>query len=340
MRAPKSIRNLYPHSVYKLIHLAFLGIILEKTQSKSLLTMCRYHVDEECLYYCRKCKVCICRICGQRLHDNHTKAGIQQAAEERKRSLEKILFEAKAEIVAVERKIRKQMELREKSKSRTAAAKKKVISNVEGLIQVLRDHENVVKVKLTEIDEKQEKNHSARLEKLETFASELRKSVERSEGIFQRDNAVEILEDENVVFTPCKELLSRCQKMKVYTPDDISYVVDTTNMTALREMIQQSLDQIFVSDHSRSVAQGKGLNEADLGAQAEFTVITKDSEGKQFYSEQGQVTVFVESMSGAEEVHIIDEKDGIYTVHYNPRSVGPYQIDIEINGWPLTGSSW
>lgn len=39
-------------------------------------------------------------------------------------------------------------------------------------------------------------------------------------------------------------------------------------------------------------------------------------------------------------MHIIDEKDGIYTVHYNPRSVGPYQIDIEINGWPLTGSSW
>lgn len=124
----------------------------------------------------------------------------------------------------------------------------------------------MVKVKLTEIDEKQEKNHMARLDKLETFASELRKSVERSEGIFQRDNAVEILEDEHFVFTPCKELLSRCQKMKVYTPDDISYVVDTTNMTALREMIQQSLDQIVVSDHSRSVAQGKGLNEADLGA--------------------------------------------------------------------------
>ena len=99
--------------------------------------------------------------------------------------MEKILFEAKAEIVAVERKIRKQKELREKSKSRTAAAKKKVISNVEGLIRVLRDHENVVKVKLTEIDEKQEKNHLAGLEKLETFASELRKSVERSEGIFQ-----------------------------------------------------------------------------------------------------------------------------------------------------------
>lgn len=77
--------------------------------------MCRYHVDEDCVYYCRKCKVCICRICGQRLHDNHSKAGIQQAVEERKRSLEKILFEAKAEIVAVERKIRKQMELRKKS---------------------------------------------------------------------------------------------------------------------------------------------------------------------------------------------------------------------------------
>ena len=302
--------------------------------------MCKYHETEELKYYCLQCKVCICHICAQIRHENHTKVGIQQAAEERKVPMAKILYEAKAEIVAVDSKINKQIELRKKSKARIGAAENKVTETVEELIQVLRDHEKAVKEKFTETDEKQEKDYVAQLQKLQMLATELKKSVEQGEVIFERDMAVEILEGENVVFAPCKELVSQCQKIQVHKPEDVNYVVNTGNVTDLKELVQLRLDQVVVNDHSQSVAEGKGLKEAELGAEANFTVTTRDSEGKEFYSEQEQLTVSISSPTGEEEVQITDRKDGNYTVHYKPKSVGRHHVAIEINGWPLTGSPW
>ena len=252
----------------------------------------------------------------------------------------KILYEAKAEIVAVDGKINKQIELRKKSKARITAAENKVTETVEELIQVLRDHEKTVKEKLTETDEKQEKDYVAQLQKLQMLATELKTSVEQGEDIFERDIAAEILKGENVVFAPCKELVSQCQKIQVHKPEDVNYVVNTGNVTVLKELVQLRLDQGVVNDHSQSVAEGKSLKEAEQGAKAIFTVTTRDTEGKQFYSEQEQVTVTISSPTGEEEKQITDCKDGNYTVHYKPKSVGRHDVAIEINGWPLTGSPW
>ena len=268
------------------------------------------------------------------------KIDIQQAAEERKVPMAKILYEAKVEIVAVDGKINKQIELRKKSKARIAAAENKVTETVEELIQVLREHEKTVKEKFTETDKKQEKDYVAQLRTLQMVATELKKSVKQGENIFQRDIAVEILEGENVVFADCKELVSQSQKIEVHKPEDVNYVVNTGNLTVLKQLVQLRLDQVVVNDHSQSVAEGKSLKEAEQGAKANFTVTTRDSEGKQFYSEQEQVTVTISSPTGEEEVQITDCKDGNYTVQYKAKSVGLHDVEIEINGWPLTGSPW
>ena len=93
-------------------------------------------------------------------------------------------------------------------------------------------------------------------------------------------------------------------------------------------------------DHSKSQAQGKGLKEVEQGVETNFTVTTRDSERKAFYSEREQVTVTIRSPTGEEEVQITDRKDGNYTVHYKPKSVGRHDVVIGVNGWPLTGSPW
>ena len=252
----------------------------------------------------------------------------------------KTLYKAKTEIVAVDSKINKQIELRKKSKARITAAENKVTETVEELVEILRDHEKMVKANLTEIDAKQEQDHVGELEKFQILATKLKCSVEHGEHIFQRDISVEILEEENVVFAPCKELVRQSQTIQIHKPEDVNYVVNTGNITVFKELVQLRLDQVVVNDHSQSVAEGKGLKEAELGAEANFTVTTRDAERKQFYSEQEQVTVTISSPTGEEEVQITDRKDGNYTVHYKPKSVGRHDLAIEINGWPLTGSSW
>ena len=303
--------------------------------------MCKYHENEALEYYCLQCEVCICRICGQIRHKHHTKVEIQEAAEERKVVMAKILNEAKAEIVVFEDKVNKQIELRNESKARMAATESRVTETVEELIQALRDEEKTVKEKLIAIDEEQEKDHAAQLEKFQMFATELKTSVEQGEEIFQRDIATEILQEENVVFAACKELVSQSQKIQVHIPEDGNDFVNAGNVTArLRELVQQRLDQVVVSDNSQSVAEGKGLKEAEQGVETNFTVTSRDSGGKQFYSEQEQVTVTISSPTGEEEVQITDCKDGNYTVNYKPKIVGRHDIAIDVNGWSLTGSPW
>ena len=96
----------------------------------------------------------------------------------------------------------------------------------------------------------------------------------------------------------------------------------------------------YHTDHSKSQAEGNGLYEAEQGAEANFTITTRDSEGKPFYSKQEHVTVTIRSRTGKEEVKTIDLKDGNYTVYYKPKSAGGHDVTIVINGWPLTGSPW
>ena len=302
--------------------------------------MCKYHESEEVEHYCLKCKVCICQNCQQVRHRRHSRVKIQQAADERKAPMARILYDAKAEIVVVESKINKQIELRTKSKARMTAAVNKVNETVEELVQVLRDQEKLMKEKLTQIYHSQEKDHEAQLEKFQMFAREMKRSVERGEGIFQRNVALEILEEEHSIFSPCKELLDQCQKLELYKPEDVNYVVNKENVSALRQLFQLPLGEVIEHDHSQSKTEGEGLKEAEQGLGTNFTITTRDLEGKQFYSELEEVTVTIKSPDGEEETQVEDCKDGTYNVHYIPKSVGQHDVRIEVNGWPLTGSPW
>ena len=211
---------------------------------------------------------------------------------------------------------------------------------MEEFIQVLRDHEKTVKEKLTGIEEKQERDHVAEMENFQVFATELKRLVERGEDIFRKGVAVEILQEEHALFAGCKELLSQCQKIELYKPEDVIYVVNRDKVSALMQVFKQPLGEVIETDHSQSVAEGKGLKGAELGAETNFTVTTRDSQGKQFYNEQEQVTVTIRSQTGEEEAQITDYKDGNYALNYKPKTVGRHDVGIEINGCPLTGSPW
>lgn len=304
--------------------------------------MCKenYHENETLEYYCQQCKVCICHKCGQTGHDHHEKVGIRHAADERKVSMVNVLDECKAEVLVVKSKINEQVKLRNKSREKIATTKNKVTETVELFIQDLRNHEATIKAELTEINHAQEKEYQAKLEEFHSFVTELERSVDSGEDVFQRDISLEILQEESVVFGGLRELLNRSQTTQLYKPEHVNYVVNRENVSASGHLL--SLGQVVASktDYSRSVAEGKGLKEAECGAEAHFTVTTRDSEGNKFYHEDDEVTVTVSSPSGEEKVDVRNGQDGDYTVNYKPRRVGQHNIEVKVNGLPLTDSPW
>ena len=95
------------------------------------------------------------------------------------------------------------------------------------------------------------------------------------------------------------------------------------------------------TDPLQSVAEGKGLREAETGNETQFVIRTKDSNGKQCYDENEQITVKVEAPSGKELKHTItSDNNGNYNISYTPDCIGQHNVVIEINGQPLTSSPW
>ncbi|XP_078359410.1 uncharacterized protein LOC144643898 [Oculina patagonica] len=298
------------------------------------------HENEAVIFYCQECEVCICQKCVTLNHNGHTLMGIPQAAEKEKIQMTKGFERVKAKLEVVETKIKQQVELIKKSDEEISAAENVMTETVEEIIRVAREHETAVKKELAEMKEVQKRNHETKLENFQLLATQLRNSVEYGEGVVQRDIAAEILEEGHTVFGRCEDLLNR-EEIKVYKPKHVTYHVNKATIDAARSLVPGHVVARQTVDPSQSVAEGTGLKEADLDTETSFTITTRDSEGKRFYDEGGQVTVKICSPTGENcETNIENGKDGIYTVSYKPDSVGLHDIVVKVNGKPLIGCPW
>ena len=303
--------------------------------------MCRkkQHENERLDYYCQNCKVCICDKCGQTRHTHHTKVDIEQAAEEQKLKMEELVQEMKLEIADHDAQMEKTTELLRKSREKIVAAQNNVLTTVEELIRVLKEHEIAMVTKLDVIEEQQQRDHATQLEHFQISATQLKTSVEYCEAILKRNNSVEILESQERVIERCKGIL-KATKVNIYKPLHVRY---KANIEDVQNVRRPFLGEVFVSttDPLQSVVDGKGLKQAEVGREASFTITTKDSEGEQCRSETDEI--FVKVNSPSEE--ILDKKaedngDGEYSVTYTPDRHGHHDVVIEVNGQPLTSGPW
>ncbi len=312
---------------------------LEELVETSVMCREKQHENEPLDYYCQNCKVCICDKCGQTRHTHHTKVDIEQAAEEQKLNLEELVQEMKLGIADHEEQIEKTTEFLRKSREKIAAARNKVLTTVEELFRVLKEHEIAMDTKLDVIDEQQKRDHATQLEHFQISVTQLETSVEYCEAILQRNNSVEILKAQQRAIEKCKGIL-KATKMNIYKPLHVRYMTNEEDVQIVR---RACLGEVFVSntDPLHSVAEGKGLKEAQVGREASLTITTKDSEGKQCHNEIDEIVMKVKSPS--EEIiekKITDNGDGEYIVTYTPDCHGQHKVVIEVNGQPLTSSPW
>lgn len=324
------------------------NVLIEKLQVqdvKALIqrpVMCteKYHQNEALEYFCQDCKVCICMKCGFVNHNRHTLVDIQQAAEERKIQIAEVIDKAKAQVAAVERKMNRQIKVVKKTTAEMLTAGNKITAIVDELVRALREHETTMKTKLGQINEAQQRDHATQLENFQLVVSQLNGFVECGESVLQRNIASEILQEEQIVFSRFEELLG-ASETKIYSPCHFSYIPNKKTKQIVNVLKVSGPGQLVVSftDPSRSVAERKGPEEIPIPAETNFTILTRDSNGNQFYNEEDQVTVKIRSPAGeVEDNKVTDCKDGSYNVCYKPKCVGQHDVAIEVNGMPLNGS--
>ena len=303
----------------------------------------KHHESELLTSFCEQCKVCICDKCGQTRHSHHTKVDIHQAAKECKVSIEEIAEEMKKQVADFQIQVEISKERTRKIREEIAAARNKALTSLEELIQLLKKHETTTMTNLDLQEETELRGHATQLEHFQTSISKLQKSVEYCGAILQRNESIEILQVHQPLVERYQGLLNVEKlniKKPVHTALHARYEINDELVKTLRCAVPGRL-VVSNTDHLQSVAEGKGLKEADVGNEAEVVIITKDSNQKQCYDEDDQIIVKVETPSGVELNHnITHRKDGEYSITYTPDCVGQHDVVIEVNGQPLTGSPW
>ena len=299
----------------------------------------KYHENEAVQYYCQDCNVCICQKCGILIHNRHAMMDIQQAVEQKKNKMKQVFARVKEQMVIVDKQIIEQTELKRISEEEICAAEKEVTNVVQEIVRIAREHETAAKTKLAEIKATQKITYKKKLEEFQVFKDQLRNSVECGEDIVQKKVGLEILQAGNTVIGRCEKLLTT-KDIEIFNPQHVIYRVNAEAMNTLRHLVPGQVITRY-TDPSKSVAEGNGLQEAEIGAETDFTVTTRDSEGKLVYDEDDQVTVKIRSPKGEdEEIKPKHCQNGNYSVCYVPKSIGLHDIIVEVSGKPLTGSPW
>ena len=307
--------------------------------------MCRekHHESELLNLFCEQCKVCICDKCGQTRHSHHTKVDIEQAAKECKVNIEEIAEEMKKEVAHFQLQVERSKEKTKKSREEIAAARNKALTSLEELMRGLKEYETSTMRKIDVTEQRELRGNAMQVEHFQTSFDQLQKSVEYCEAILRRNKSIEILQVHQTLAERCNALLD-VEKLNMNKPLHPTlharYEINEDLVETLRCAVPGRL-VVSNTDHLGSVAEGKGLKEADVGNDAEFLITTKDSNQKQCYDEDDQIIVKVVTPSGEKlNNQVTHLKDGEYRVTYTPDCVGTHDVVIEVNGQPLTGSPW
>ncbi|KAL9968712.1 hypothetical protein ACROYT_G020831 [Oculina patagonica] len=139
------------------------------------------------------------------------------------------------------------------------------------------------------------------------------------------------------------EITARAVKDNIATKLDAAKKSCQTFSSYVRELEEQSR---LTEDRSQIVkgqiqqttqisVQWKDFEEATAGLETQFNLITRNSEGEQYYCPGDCVAA--ESMSAqgekvADETRIVDKNDGSYEISFIPDEAGQHSVIVQING--------
>ena len=300
------------------------------------------HHKEELKYYCKECETALCQTCVTLNHGGHVLKLIEEEAETKRLEIKSVIetqrqnLEAKMNIVSQLdedcAKVFQQSELLKRDVQRFAdhliktiqAKMQNIITTVEGRTKKsienltakrneIQQQINVIESSLEEADKLFQRSTNAEVVQLKKTLQTIFEEADQAEDIAQDSETQEAL------------VFIKNQKMfNVVNGEEIGFLKDLNGTKA-----------------SESVAEGEGLKEGTVARKAQFNLITRNAERKQWYDERDRVTIEIKDEQGQEcvtEVKVEDMKDGTYNVSFYPRVQGTFKLYVKVNEEHIRGS--
>ena len=300
------------------------------------------HQKEELKYYCKECETALCQTCVILDHGGHVLKLIEEEAETKRHEIKSVIesqrqnLEAKINIVSQLdedcAKVFQQSEVLKRDVQRFAD---NLIKTIQAKMQnIITTAEGRTKKSIERL--------TAKRNEIQQQINVIESSLEEADKLFQRSTNAEVVQLKKTLQT-------------IFEGVDQTEVIahDPGTQEALRFIKNQKMFDVvngeeigFLKDlngtkASESVAEGNGLKEGTVARKAQFNLITRNAERKQWYDEQDRVTIEIKDEQGQEcvtEVKVEDIKDGTYNVSFYPRVQGTFKLYVKVNEEHIRGS--
>ena len=302
------------------------------------------HGKKEMEFFCKICEVAICNACALLDHEGHAKMLLELAANERKLRLKSAIESQKKRAQAKKSQIEKLNEYYNEVQERAACVKRNVQEYADSI-------HAAIEAKKLEIFDDLERRTQSSLEHIgiqkDKFVEQVKQhesEIERTETIIKRSTTAEIMQPNDVL-----NIILREENSKEETVTDrenerflarLSFVKNQKLFDlACREQIGSL--KSTQTRAQQSSADGKGINEAIVGLEAQLVVTTRNAEGQQCHDDYDSVSLEIRNRQGdncAAEVQVQDNKDGNYKIKYFAKETGTCSASVKVNGEHIRGS--
>ena len=294
------------------------------------------HEKEELRFFCKDCKLAVCQTCINLKHPGHALEHIEDEAERRKTEMKNVVETQRQNLLTKKNAVKQLDEDYAKLIQQAEDVKRNVQKFVDDLFATIEARKQNIFAAVENQTKKSFESLTTQKSKMENEIKLIESSLEKAEKLLTRSINVEVVRLNASPETIFEGIVQ--DEPVAHDPGSLPVLVFVQNQKLLDTVTSEEigiLEILHQTKASQSITEGKGLNEAFAGREAQFTLTTKTAEGRQFYNKRDRVTVEIRDERGREcgtEVRINDNKNGQYKISYSLKEQGRYSIIIKVNG--------
>ena len=312
---------------------------IENVLKRAVYCQKKHHEKEELKFFCKQCEVSICNTCVVTFHEGHDKVLLQDAANEKKLSLESAIESQKEKLLQMRNLISGLQNEYIKIQGQVTHIRKSSQSFVDNLIKVVEE-------KKMEILKKVENKANESFERLAVQQSQVENeiqlietSIDKTETFLKRSSDAEIMQFKTVQEEAVGDGLRQVED-KLEDPGNFVFIA---NKKLIDQVSSDGVGSFFLSKtkSNNSGAVGKGITDVTVGLKAQFVLTTQSAENKRCYEQFTSVSMEMRNDQGhdcATGVQVQDNKDGSYNISYFAKEAGACRTSVMINGEHVSGS--
>ena len=300
------------------------------------------HQKEELKYYCNGCEAVLCQTCVILDHGGHVLKLIEGEAETKRLEIKSVIETQRQNLEAKMNIVSQLDEDCAKVFQQSEVLKRDVQRFADNLIKTIQAKMQNIITTVEGRTKKSIESLTAKRNEIQQQINVIESSLEEADKLFQRSTNAEVVQLKKTLQT----IFERVDQTEAVTHDpgtqeDLVFIENKKMLDVVNGEDIGSLETLYRTKASESLAEGDGLKEGTVARKAQFNLITRNAERKQWYDEQDRVTIEMKDEQGQEcvtEVKVEDMKDGTYNVSFYPRVQGTFKLYVKVNEEHIRGS--